>query len=134
MQLIPKFSTNLVPLDVLLLHSRFHCDIDFMARYSGLLGHWIEVIYRAGDILLPAKGNLAADSGNSVFLEEHYQHQGDVKIFRWEIPYPCIVELKECPEGPRPPASLNAPGETSTASEPGRGTPQLKSRPALPFV
>ena len=75
-----------------------------MARYSGLLRRRIEVIYRAGDILLPATGNLAADSGNSVFLEEGYKHQGDVKTFRWEIPYLCIVQLTECLEGPRPAA------------------------------
>ena len=105
-----------------------------MARYSGLLGRRIEVIYRAGDILLSATGNLAADSGNSVFLEERYQHQGDVKTFRWEIPYPCIVQLNECAEGPRPSASVNAPRETSTESAPEHGTPQLKNRPALPFV
>jgi hypothetical protein len=105
-----------------------------MARYSGLLGRRIEVTYRAGDILLCATGNLAADSGNSVFLEEGYQHQGDVKTFRWEISYPCIVQLNECAEGPRPSASANAPRETSTESAHEHGTLQLKNRPALPFV
>lgn len=73
-----------------------------MARYSGLLGRRIEVIYRAGEVLLPATGNLAADSGNSVFLEQHYPHQGNVKIFRWEIPYRCIVQLHEWTEVPGP--------------------------------
>jgi hypothetical protein len=105
-----------------------------MARYSGLLGRRIEVTYRAGDILLRATGNLAADSGNSVFLEGGYQHQGDLKTFRWEISYPCIVQLNECAEGPRPSASANAPRETSTESAPEDGTPQLKNRPALPFA
>lgn len=101
-----------------------------MARYSGLLGRQIEVIYHAGDILLPATGNLAADSGNSVFLEGSYEHQGDVKTFRWEIPYPCIVQLKECAEGPRPSASVNAPRETSTETALEQGTLQMKNRPA----
>jgi len=54
-----------------------------MARYSALLGRRIEVSYRAGDIVLPATGNLAADSGKSIFLEESYQQKGGVKTFRW---------------------------------------------------
>jgi len=41
------------------------------------------VTYRAGDIVLPATGNLAADSGKSIFLEESYQQKGNVKTFRW---------------------------------------------------
>jgi hypothetical protein len=84
-----------------------------MARYSALLGCRITVTYRAGDIILPATGNLAADSGKSIFLEEHYQQKGNVKTFRWEIPYMCILELSECPEGPRMSASINAPRDTS---------------------
>ena len=101
-----------------------------MARYSALLGRRIEVTYRAGDIVLPATGNLAADSGKSIFLEESYQQKGSVKTFRREIPYPCIVQLNECPEGPRLHASANEPREA--ASEPARevGTLHLKNRPA----
>jgi hypothetical protein len=87
-----------------------------MARYSGILGRRIVVTYRAGDIILPATGNLAADSGKSIFLEESYQQQGSVKTFRWEIPYPCIVELNECPEIPKPSASINETRETSAES------------------
>ena len=101
-----------------------------MARYSALLGRRIEVTYRAGDIVLPATGNLAADSGKSIFLEESYQQKGNMKTFRWEIPYPCIVQLNECAEGPKLSESLNAQHETAseTASEP--GSLQLKKRPA----
>ena len=101
-----------------------------MARYSALLGRRIEVTYRAADIVLPATGNLAADSGKSIFLEESYQQKGSVKTFRWEIPYPCIVKLKECPEGPRLHAAVNEPQEASTeyAREP--GALRLKNRPA----
>jgi hypothetical protein len=104
--------------------------IIFMARYSALLGRRIEVTYRAGDIVLPATGNLAADSGKSIFLEESYQQKGNVKTFRWEIPYPCIVQLNECPEGPKLHASANeTPQETAEpAREP--GTLHLKNRPA----
>ena len=88
------------------------------------------VTYRAGDIILPATGNLAADSGKSIFLEESYQQQGSVKTFRWEIPYPCIVELNECPEIPKPSASLNEPRDSSTESALQRKTLELKNRPA----
>lgn len=65
-----------------------------MARYSALLGHGVEVQYRAGDLLLPAKGTLQADSGRSIFLEQKIEQHGQVKTFRWEIPYPCIVRIE----------------------------------------
>jgi hypothetical protein len=102
-----------------------------MARYSALLGRRIEVTYRAGDIVLPATGNLAADSGKSIFLEESYQQKGTVKTFRWEVPYPCIVQLNECPEGPKLNEAVLQPRETSgTEAVPETGTLQLKNRPA----
>jgi hypothetical protein len=66
-----------------------------MARYSGLLGRRVEVHYRTGEILMPVTGTLAADSGKSIFLEEHFHHEQQVKSFRWEIPYRSIVELSE---------------------------------------
>src|SRR3979409_1141636 len=97
-----------------------------MARYSALLGRRIEVTYRAGDIILPATGNLAADSGKSIFLEESYQQQGSVKTFRWEIPYVCIVELNEVTEIPNPPASINEPREASAESTRQPTTLELK--------
>jgi hypothetical protein len=101
-----------------------------MARYSALLGRRIEVTYRAGDIVLPATGNLAADSGKSIFLEESYQQKGSVKTFRWEIPYPCIVQLNECPEGPKLSASANTPREATAESAREPGALELKNRPA----
>jgi hypothetical protein len=64
-----------------------------MAQYFKLLGERVEVEYRAGDVLLAATGKLAADSGKSIFLEEHAEKQGQVKTYRWEIPYPCILSL-----------------------------------------
>lgn len=66
-----------------------------MARYSAFLGRAVEVQYRAGDICLPAAGTFVADSGRSIFLEQHYEQFGQQKNFRWEIPYPCIVRLAE---------------------------------------
>ncbi len=101
-----------------------------MARYSNLLGRRIVVTYRAGDIVLPATGNLAADSGKSIFLEESYQQQGTVKTFRWEIPYHCIVELKECPEIPRPSASVSEAREAAEESVRQPGALKLKNEPA----
>jgi hypothetical protein len=84
-----------------------------MARYSAFLGRRVEVHYRAGDILLPASGTFVADSGRSVFLEQHLVQKGQPKYFRWEIPYQYIVRLEEKPEaehtlaGPAERAKLN---------------------------
>jgi hypothetical protein len=64
-----------------------------MAQYSKLLGERVEVEYRAGDVLLAATGKLAADSGKSIFLEEHSEQKGQVKTYRWEIPYQCIISV-----------------------------------------
>ncbi|HXE34091.1 MAG TPA: hypothetical protein VN087_09280 [Verrucomicrobiae bacterium] len=69
-----------------------------MARYSAFLGRRVEVQYRAGDILLPASGTFVADSGRSIFLEQHFEQRGKEKHFRWEIPYQYIVRLEEKPD------------------------------------
>ena len=95
-----------------------------------MIGRRIVVTYRAGDIILPATGNLAADSGKSIFLEESYQQQGNVKTFRWEIPYPCIVELNESPEIPKPSASVNEPRDAAVESARQTTALELKNRPA----
>ena len=84
--------------------------------------------YRAGDIVLPATGNMAADSGKSIFLEESYQQQGNVKTFRWEIPYACIIELNECPEVPSVSASLKPSHEAAAEPVREQGALQLKNR------
>jgi len=101
-----------------------------MARYSALLGRRIEVTYRAGDVVLPASGTMAADSGKFIFLEEHYQREGSAKSFRWEIPYACIVQLNEIPEVPKPSASLMAPREESADTALESGALELKNHPA----
>lgn len=90
-----------------------------MARYSAFLGRAVEVQYRAGDICLPASGTFVADSGRSIFLEQHYEQCGQQKNFRWEIPYPCIVRLEEAEPlaAPQPPAA-KVLGTDSRASEP----------------
>src|ERR1700722_12929004 len=53
--------------------------LELMARYSAFLGRFVEVQYRAGDICLPASGTFVADSGRSVFLEQHYEQHGQRK-------------------------------------------------------
>lgn len=74
-----------------------------MARYSNFLRHQVEVLYRAGDIILPASGIFVADSGRSIFLEQHFQQRGQARHFRWEIPYQYIVRLQNAPPDPSPP-------------------------------
>jgi hypothetical protein len=66
-----------------------------MARYAAFLGRFVDVQYRAGDICLPASGTFVADSGRSIFLEQHYEQRGQRKNFRWEIPYQCIIRVEE---------------------------------------
>jgi len=75
-----------------------------MAQYSPLVGKRVEVQYRAGDVYLPATAVLAADSGKSIFLEERLVQKGVVQAFRWEIPYPSIVRIRELPAAPETPA------------------------------
>ena len=101
-----------------------------MARYSALLGRRIEVTYRAGDIVLPATGSLAADSGKSIFLEENYQQKNNVKTFRWEIPYPCILHLNECSDISRAAAPENLAREAAPETTPNAGPLEFKKRPA----
>ena len=90
-----------------------------MARYSSLLGHRVEVHYRAGDILLPASGTLVADSGRSIFLEQHLMQRGLLKHFRWEIPYQYIVRLEEAPEAAVEASNTGAAGASSEKPPPG---------------
>ena len=90
-----------------------------MARYSAFLGRRVEVQYRAGDILLPASGTFVADSGRSIFLEQHFEQRGTEKHFRWEIPYQYIVRLQEKPE----------PSE-GTASADGSNSPAMEAAPS----
>ena len=73
-----------------------------MARYADFLGRFVDVQYRAGDTCLPASGTFVGDSGRSIFLEQHYEQRGQLKNFRWEIPYQCIVRLEEAEPVLRP--------------------------------
>jgi hypothetical protein len=87
-----------------------------MARYSAFLGRTVEVQYRAGEILLPASGMFVADSGRSIFLEQHFDQRGQVKQFRWEIPYQYIVRIHEPLAGATLPAAAPAPSEPAAST------------------
>lgn len=69
-----------------------------MADYANYIGKRIELRYKAGEKAVPASGTLVADSGRSIFLEEHFCRPAGVNQFRWEIPYSCIVSLWEQPQ------------------------------------
>ncbi len=115
-----------------------------MARYSAFLGRRVEVQYRAGDILLPASGTFVADSGRSIFLEQHFEQRGSQKHFRWEIPYQYIVRLEEKPEltqgsdaaqvsSPAAPTSVEAPVSSADtrAQNQINATPSSGGAPAI---
>lgn len=68
-----------------------------MARYAQFLGLRVTVRYRVGEMLLSASGTFSADSGRSIFLEQHVEQRGTRKYFRWEIPYPYIYRIEAEP-------------------------------------
>jgi hypothetical protein len=65
-----------------------------VAEYSQFLGCRVTVRYRVGEMLLSASGVFSADSGRSIFLEQHVEQRGARKYFRWEIPYPYIYRIQ----------------------------------------
>ncbi len=71
-----------------------------MASFAQFLGRKVTVQYRVGDVLLPASGTFAADSGRSIFLEQHVEQRGKRSYFRWEIPYQYIHRIEEAGEIP----------------------------------
>lgn len=82
-----------------------------MASFGHFLGHRVTVQYRVGDVLLPASGLFAADSGRSIFLEQHVEQKGKRSYFRWEIPYQFIYKIEAMPEAVEQPAP-ELPAET----------------------
>lgn len=64
-------------------------------RYSALLGKRVEAYYRAGDLQMSAVGDLVADNGKSIFVEERFSQSGKGKTLRVEIPYDYIVRVVE---------------------------------------
>jgi hypothetical protein len=97
-----------------------------MARYHQLLGRRVDVEYRAGDIILPATGTLAADSGKSIFLEEKLLQRGHEKTFRWEIPYPFLLNIRESTStAPEVLVRANSPDNKAAEREKSSAQPAL---------
>ncbi|HKM67047.1 MAG TPA: hypothetical protein VJX70_07770 [Candidatus Acidoferrum sp.] len=90
-----------------------------MASFAQFLGRKVTVQYRVGDVLLPATGTFAADSGRSIFLEQHVEQRGKKSYFRWEIPYQYIHRIEELGDSevqPAPRAAAPAAQEVPQAS------------------
>jgi hypothetical protein len=93
-----------------------------MAAYSQFLGCAVKVHYRLGDVLLTASGTFVADSGRSVFLEQHVEQRGKRNYFRWEIPYAYLHRIELMPEPaepkpqPEPPAATEPKAAAASAS------------------
>lgn len=107
-----------------------------MAEYFQFLGCPVKVQYRLGDVLLCASGTFVADSGRSIFLEQHVEQRGKRNYFRWEIPYPYIHRIEavtppetEAAEEPREPA----PPPITAAASAGAGDVAPSSSTVIPF-
>jgi hypothetical protein len=83
-----------------------------MASFAQFLGRRVTVQYRVGDVLLPASGTFSADSGRSIFLEQHVEQRGKRNYFRWEIPYQFIHKIEEAQQQP-----LEEPVRVQASSE-----------------
>jgi hypothetical protein len=84
-----------------------------VAEYWQFLGRKVTVRYRVGEILVSATGTFSADSGRSIFLEQHLEQRGTVKYFRWEIPYPYIYRIEEETSAKTETAAVGNAGEDS---------------------
>ena len=87
-----------------------------MASYAQFMGRKVTVSYRVGDVLIPASGTFVADSGRSIFLEQHLEQRGRMSYFRWEIPYPYIHRIAEAPETEEA-STVTAPAAPVATSE-----------------
>jgi hypothetical protein len=102
-----------------------------MAEYSHFLGRKVTVRYRVGDILLSASGTFAADSGRSIFLEQHIEQHGAPKYFRWEVPYPYIYRIEEgIEENPSDAVRQQAPQKAAAAAA---GEREASAGSVIPF-
>jgi len=102
-----------------------------MASYAQFLGRRVTVQYRVGDVLLPASGTFAADSGRSIFLEQHVEQRGKRSYFRWEIPYQYIHKIVETTDAEKKAVEV----ETSRAAAAGSASSAVSpaSVPLLSF-
>jgi hypothetical protein len=89
-----------------------------VAAYSQFLGCRVTVRYRVGEMLLSATGTFCADSGRSIFLEQHLEQRGGRKYFRWEVPYPYIYRIEADVVEPEqtPPRQMHVVKKASAAT------------------
>src|SRR5258708_38633741 len=99
----------------------------------------VTVQFRVGDVLLPASGTFAADTGRSIYHEQHVEHLVKRSYFRWEIPYQYIHRIEEAEETQEPPAAPKvAPSEpevshaSAASAGPGLYSSSAASLLALP--
>ena len=70
--------------------------------YLPLVGRRVKVVYRAHTTHVSVVGSLVADSGVSIFVEQHFDQNGRGKTFRLKIPFHCVVRLSEIKIDPGP--------------------------------
>jgi len=107
-----------------------------MASFAHFLGRRVTVQYRAGDLLLPASGTFAADSGRSIFLEQHVEQHGKRSYFRWEIPYQYIYKIEEAAELAEEPAreQSKATGRENSQAAAAGGASNVSSPSSIPLL
>ena len=88
-----------------------------MASFGHFLGRKVTVQYRVGDVLLPASGVFAADSGRSIFLEQHVEQKGKRSYFRWEIPYQFIHRIEAVADPVDEPAPAGVPEAADSVAQ-----------------
>lgn len=104
-----------------------------MAAYSRFLGGTVKVQYRLGDVVFSASGTFVADSGRSIFLEQHLEQRGKRNYFRWEIPYPYIHRIESMNAETEPGAEIPPSSSRAAAASAGAGGTQADSSTILPF-
>ena len=66
-----------------------------MNRYIALVGKRVEVLYRLVNTHQKSVGTLANDTGESIFIEEHFSQGERKKTMRVEIPYEYVIRIEE---------------------------------------
>jgi hypothetical protein len=66
-----------------------------MNRYAALVGKRVEVSYRLVNTHQKSAGTLVADTGESIFIEEHFSQGERKKTIRVEIPYEYVIRIVE---------------------------------------
>jgi hypothetical protein len=84
-----------------------------MNRYSSLVGKRVEAQYRVAEIHQRSVGTLVTDTGESIFIEEHFSHGGRNKTMRVEIPYEYVIRVVDAPHNSEVSTPAPAPSRKS---------------------